>query len=324
MTTVEYPARFESDVVLRTGRTVHIRPVRTDDHERLIAFYARLSPESLHARFFGVCRPEVAAAASPSTIDYDREFGAVAELGGEIAGVAHYFTSRRFPNVAEVAFAISDAAQGCGAGTKLLETLIAAARDHGIDRFEAEVLPENRRMLDVFLSTGFDVVRRTDEGTVHLEFPIAATAVSAEQAAGRSQQAAYASMRAVFAPHSIAVVGASRRPGQLGREIVHNLSTSGYAGGLYVVNPHAVEVEGIRAHASLRDIAESVELAIIAVPAHLVDSVLDDCIAIGVAAVVVISAGFAEVGDEGRTRQAALVEKIRRPGFVWSVRTAWA
>ncbi|HEX6639815.1 MAG TPA: GNAT family N-acetyltransferase, partial [Thermoanaerobaculia bacterium] len=180
MTTAEYPVRFESDVVLRTGRTVHIRPVRPEDCDRLIAFYAHLSPESLHARFFAVCRPEVAAAASPSTVDYDREFGAVAELGGEIAGVAHYFTSRTSPNVAEVAFAISDAAQGCGAGTKLLETLVTAARDHGIERFVAEVLPENQRMLDVFLSTGFDVVRRSDEGVVHLEFPIAATAASAE------------------------------------------------------------------------------------------------------------------------------------------------
>jgi acetyl coenzyme A synthetase (ADP forming)-like protein len=312
LTTVEYPVRFESDVVLRTGRTVHIRPVRPDDRERLIAFYAHLSPESLHARFFAVCRPEVAAAGSPATVDYDREFGAVAELGGEIAGVAHYFASR---NVAEVAFAISDAAQGCGAGTKLLETLIAAARDHGIDRFTAEVLPENRRMLDVFLGTGFDVVSRSDEGIVHLEFPIAATAVSAEQAAGRSQKAAYASMRAVFAPQSIAVIGASRRPGQLGREIVHNLRASGFVGNLYVVNPHADEVEGIRAHASLRDIHEPVELAIIAVPADLVESALDDCIAIGVSAVVVISAGFAEIGDEGRKREAALLEKIRRAGI---------
>jgi acetyl coenzyme A synthetase (ADP forming)-like protein len=315
LTIAEYPVRFESDVVLRTGRTVHIRPVRAEDHPRLIDFYTRLSPESVHSRFFAICRPEVAAAASPATVDYDREFGAVAELGGEIVGVAHYFTSRKSPDVAEVAFAISDAAQGCGAGTKLLETLIAAARGHAIDRFEAEVLPENHRMLDVFLGMGFDIVRRTDEGVVHLEFPIAATLASTEQAARRSQTAAYASMRAVFAPRSIAVVGASRRPGQLGREIVHNLRASGFAGNLFVVNPHAGEVEGIHAHASLRDIHEAVELAIIAVPAALVESALDDCIAIGVSAVVVISAGFGEVGEEGKKREAALLDKIRRAGI---------
>lgn len=313
--TIAYPTQFESDVVLRTGRTVHIRPVRAEDHARLIDFYTRLSPESLHARFFGVCRPEMAAAASPASVDYDREFGAVAEQGGEIVGVAHYFASPKTKNVAEVAFAISDAAQGCGAGTKLLETLIGAARDHDIDRFTAEVLPENQRMLDVFLGMGFDVVRRTDEGGVHLEFPIAPTAASAERAAARSQKAAYASMRPVFAPHSIAVIGAGRRPGQLGREIVHNLRASGYAGTLYVINPNAGEIEGVRTHGSLRDVPEPVELAIVAVPAELVERTIDDCVAAGVAAVVVISAGFGETGEEGRKREAALVEKIRRAGM---------
>lgn len=122
MTTLEYPVQFESDVVLRTGRTMHIRPVRGEDQARLLHFYERLSPESLHARFFSVLRPEIAAAASPVNVDYDREFGAVAEIGGEIEGVAHYFAYRKRPEAAEVAFAISDAAQGCGAGTKLLET----------------------------------------------------------------------------------------------------------------------------------------------------------------------------------------------------------
>ena len=315
MTTVEYPVQFESDVVLRTGRTMHIRPVRGSDRERLIDFYARLSPESLHARFFAVLRPEIAAASSPVEVDYDREFGAVAEIGGEIEGVAHYFAFRKRPEVAEVAFAISDAAQGCGAGTKLLETLVVAAREHGIERFEAEVLWDNKRMLDVFLCMGFDVVRHTEEGVVHLEFPIAATAAAAERAAKRSQTAAYASMRPVFAPRSIAVIGASRRPGQLGREVLHNLRASGFTGALYAINPNADEIDGVRAYASLGDTGDQVELAIIAVPSELVESALDDCIENKVAAVVVISAGFGEVGEEGRRREAALVEKIRGAGI---------
>ena len=301
--------------MLRTGRTVHIRPIRPADEQRLIDFYAHLSPDSMHARFFHLCRPEAAAAASPATVDYDTEFGAIAELGGDIVGVAHYFVSRKMSDVAEVAFAISDAAQGCGAGTKLLETLVAAAMDHGIDRFEAEVLPDNQRMLDVFLGMGFDVVRRTADGVVHLDFPIAPTEASAELAALRSQKAAYASMKPVFAPHSIAVIGASRRPGQLGREIVHNLRASGFTGSLYAINPNAVEVDGVRAYPSLRAVGEPVELAILAVPAELVELALDDCIANGVSAVVVISAGFAEIGEEGKKREAALVEKIRRAGM---------
>jgi acetyl coenzyme A synthetase (ADP forming)-like protein len=315
LTTLEYPVQFESDVVLRTGRTMHIRPVRPEDQERLVDFYARLSPESLHARFFGMLRPEVAAASSPVNVDYDREFGAVAEIGGEIEGVAHYFAFRKHPEAAEVAFAICDAAQGCGAGTKLLETLVVAAREHGIERFEARVLADNNRMLDVFLCMGFDVVRHTEEGVVHLEFPIAATAAAAERAAKRSQSAAYASMRPVFAPRSIAVIGASRRVGQLGREVVHNLRASGFTGELFAINPHADEIDGVRAYASLRDTNAHVDLAIIAVPSELVEAALDDCIANHVAAVVVISAGFGEVGEEGWRREAALVEKIRAAGI---------
>ena len=315
MTTVAYPLQFESDVVLRTGRTMLIRPIRPEDRERLVDFYGQLSPESLHARFFAVLRPEIAAASSPVTVDYDREFGAVAEIGGAIEGVAHYFAFRKRPEAAEVAFAISDAAQGCGAGTKLLETLMVAAREHGIERFEAEVLADNNRMLDVFLCMGFDVVRRTEEGVVHLEFPIAPTAAAAERAATRSQSAAYASMRPVFAPRSIAVIGASRRPGQLGREVLHNLRASGFTGELFAINPHADEIDGVRAYPSLRETDAQVELAIIAVPSELVEAALDECIANHVAAVVVISAGFGEVGEEGKRREAALVEKIRAAGM---------
>jgi len=315
VTVTAYPSQFESDVVLRTGRTMRIRPIRAEDRPRLVEFFAELSPESLHARFFDFRRAELAADATPSMVDYDREFGAVAEVQGKIAGVAHYFALDTRPNRAEVAFAISDAAQGCGAGTKLLETLLIAAREHGIIRFEAEVLADNRRMLDVFLGMGFDVTRRTADGVVHLAFPIAATPAATEQAARRSQTAAYASMKAVFAPRSIAVIGASRRPGQLGREIVHNLRTSGFTGALYAINPNAADIDGVRAYPTLRDVAEPVELAILAVPAALVEGALDDCIAKGVAAVVVISAGFGEVGEEGRRLESALVEKIRRAGI---------
>lgn len=315
MTTSTYPVQFESDVVLRTGRTLHIRPVRSEDRERLIEFYEKLSPESMHARFFDLRMPELAAEATPATVDYDREFGAIAEDSGRIVGVGHYFASRRRPGAAEVAFAISDAAQGTGACTKLLETLASAAREHGIDRFEAEVLPDNGKMLAVFFGMGFDVARRTADGMMSLSWPIAPTPAATEQAAQRSQLAAYASMKPVFAPRSIAVFGASRRPGQLGRAIVQNLRATGFTGALAVINPNAREVDGVPAFASLAALDQDVDLAILAVPAERVEAALDECIAHGVPAVVVISAGFAETGEEGRMAEAALVTKIRRAGM---------
>src|SRR5437763_851809 len=139
MTAVAYPMQFEADVVLRTGHTLHLRPIRPDDRERLLAFYGRLSPETLHARFFDLCTPERALTYSPAEVDYDREFGVIGENLGGIVAVAHYFASKLRPDVAEVAFAIADSGQGCGIGTKLMEVLIAAARTHGIHRFEADV-----------------------------------------------------------------------------------------------------------------------------------------------------------------------------------------
>jgi acetyl coenzyme A synthetase (ADP forming)-like protein len=315
MTAVVYPMQFEADVVLRTGHTLHLRPIRPDDRERLLAFYGRLSPETLHARFFDLCTPERALTYSPAEVDYDREFGVIGENLGDIVAVAHYFASKRRPDVAEVAFAIADAGQGRGIGTKLLEVLIAAARTHGIHRFEADVLPDNERMLAVFLDMGFVTDTELDAGTIHLSFPIAATALADERAAERSQTAAAASMRAIFAPRSIAVIGASRRHGQLGNEIVRNLVATGYQGSLFVVNPNATDVESVPAFPSMAAIKDEIELAIIAVPAAFVESVLDDCIARHVSAVVIISAGFGEIGQEGRAIERRLLEKVRAAGM---------
>ena len=315
MTTGAYPMQFEADVVLRTGRTVHLRPVRPEDRERLLDFYAHLSPEALHARFFDLCSPDRAVAYSPTVVDYNRDFGVIGESAGDIVAVAHYFASKPEPRVAEVAFAIADAAQGCGMGTKLLEVLVAAARTHGIERFDADVLADNGRMLDVFQGMGFFVTTEVVAGTVHLSFPIASTLLAEQRAAERSQSAAAASMRAIFAPRSIAVVGASRRPGQLGNEIVRHLQATGYRGSLYVVNPHASEVESVPSFGSVRTIDGEVELVIIAVPAPQVETVLDDCIAKRVAAVVIITAGFSETGEEGRAMEQRLLEKARSAGI---------
>src|SRR5204863_8258064 len=120
MTVTAYPTELETDVVLRTGRTLHVRAIRAEDRDRLVEFFARLSPESMHARFFDLRSPEKAVESSPSIVDYDLELGVVGEVNGEIAGVAHYFASRHSAD-AEVAFTVSDRAQGSGVATKLLE-----------------------------------------------------------------------------------------------------------------------------------------------------------------------------------------------------------
>ena len=310
-----YPAHFESDVVLRSGRTLRIRPVRPADREELLRFYRALSADSLYMRFFDTRSPESALRDSPAEVDYASDFGVVGEVGGAIAGIAHYFRSARHPRFAEVAFAIADRAQGSGIGTHLLQKLATIAQTQGIDEFRAEVLPENQRMLDVFLMSGFDVTSRSADGVVRVTFPIAPTEQWRDRAAERSQKAAYASMRNVFEPRSIAVIGVSRKPGQLGAEIVRNLRATGFKGALYAVNPSAGEIDGIHCHPSLAAIEGTVDLAIVAVPAQNVEAVIDDCVAKGVAAAVVITAGFAETGEAGRAAEQRLVDKVRAAGI---------
>ncbi|MBK5259121.1 MAG: GNAT family N-acetyltransferase [Thermoanaerobaculia bacterium] len=310
-----YPAHFESDVVLRNGRTLRVRPIRVEDRTSLLDLYSGMSPDSLHSRFFDSRTPDAALVSSPTDVDYDSDFGVVGEMGGGLAGVAHYFRSHRNPRVAEVAFAIADSAQGCGIGTHLLHKLAQVARTHDIDEFSAEVLSENQKMLDVFLCSGFDVKSRSSDGAIHVSFPIAATGESGDRAAERSLKAAYASMQSIFEPRSIAVVGASRTPGQIGRTILTNLRSAQYTGALYAVNPNATDIDGVPCVASLRDIDGPLDLAVIAVSAQHVESVVDDCVAKGVNAAVVISAGFAETGEEGREAERRLVEKARASGM---------
>ena len=312
---VTYPAHLEADVVLRTGRTLRIRPVRSDDVERLREFFSTLSPETLHARFFAVCTADMALTYAPSLVDYVHDFGVVGEVSSRIVAVAHYYASPQHPRIAEVAFAIADDQQGRGIGTHLLEKLAVAARLNHIERFEAEVLAGNTRMLDVFLSSGFDVTRRSDGGTTHVSFAIEPTASSRSVAAGRAQNAAHESMKPIFEPRSIAVVGAGRRPGQLGHEIVSNLRHAGYTGELYIVNPNADEIEGVRSYPSLMDIGGTIDLAIVVVPAAEVEKVIDDCVKKSVRGVVVITAGFAETGEIGREAERRLLDKVRAAGM---------
>ncbi len=314
-TAINYPAHFEFDVVLRNGRTLLLRPVKPEDHEPLLEFFRRLSPDSLHSRFFDTRTPESALKDTPVVVDYEDDFGVVAEVSGEIVGVAHYFRSRRNPKIAEVAFTISDRAQGTGIGTRLLEKLAHIARTKHVEQFFADVLTENQKMIDVFLGSGFNVTSRSAEGSVHVLFPIEPTESYAEAAAFRSQKAAYASMKSIFEPRAIAVVGASKRVGQLGGEILRNLKGTGFRGQLYAVNPKATDIDGVRSFPSLKEIPGEVDLAIVTVPAEHTEAVIDDCIAKAVSAVIVITAGFSETGEAGRAAEQRLLEKLRSAGI---------
>jgi len=310
-----YPAHYESDILLRDGSTLHLRPIRAEDAAGLIAFHKRLSPRSIYFRFFSPL-PELdeERAKTLATVNYHDTFALVGELGGRLVGVARYYRDEKAHDRAEVAFLIEDALQGRGIATRMLERLAEIAREKGITTFVAYVLGDNRKMMDVFLHTGFAVRRRLDGGVFEVSFPITLTPEYEEKAAQRSQKAARASMKAFFEPKSIAVIGAGRKRGGIGAEVFHNLMAAGFQGVIYPVNAHAPVVGSVAAYPSVTEVPGEVELAIVVVPAEDTRAVVDDCIKKGVHGIVIISAGFAETGAEGRAREAYLLERVRDAG----------
>ena len=112
---------------------------------------------------------------------------------------------------------------------------------------------------------------------------------------------------AVFSPSSIAIVGASRHRGKIGYEILHNLILNDYQGTVYPVNPKATSIHGIRAYPSVLEIPGPVDLAVITVPAEVALQAVEDCGKKGIKGLVVITAGFREIGDVGMDREARLL-----------------
>jgi len=312
--TVRYPTAWEFDALLADGSTVHVRPIERSDAETLRAFHETLSPETVYRRFFGP-RPHLSDAEVTrfTTVDYQDRFALVALLGHELVGVARY--DRVHAEVAEVAFVVADAHQGRGIGSLLLEQLAAVARERGIARFEADTMFGNGPMLGVFRDAGFVVRSSVVHGIVHLEFPIGITADSQAAADERERRAEVASMRRLLRPRTIAVIGASRRPGTIGHELFRNLLLGRFAGSVYPVNAAGGAVGGVHAFASIADVPEAIDLAVITVPAAGVLDVVEQCGAVGVRSLVIISAGFAEVDADGAERQESVLRIARQYGM---------
>ncbi|MEP7112453.1 MAG: GNAT family N-acetyltransferase [Ilumatobacteraceae bacterium] len=311
-----YPSQWESDVVLTDGGTAHIRPIRPDDIEQLRALHSRLSPQSIYFRFFSPI-PKVPEAQLHrlAEVDYRDRFALVAELDAQVVAVVRYDRTKKDTTSAEVAFVVEDNQQRRGLATVMLEHLAAIARSNGIERFEAETLPDNRAMMDVFRHAGFNVTSHFDSGIIEVSFPIAPSHELDEHIEERERAAVVASIKRMLSPSSIAVVGASRTPGTIGYELVHNLVRGGFTGAVLPINPHAGSIGGIHAYASVSDTPVPPDLAIIAVPAGAVGAVIAECGVAGVGGVVIISSGFAELGTDGRAVEASLVKSARRYGM---------
>jgi acetate---CoA ligase (ADP-forming) len=314
---------YAADGVLRDGTSVRIRAIRPDDRAELARGFAVLSPEAVYFRFFRAKDRLTEAELTQFTEqDFVRSAALVATLrvGDEerIIATARYAVTDDAPEPphrAEVAFTVGDAFQGRGLGTLLLEHLIVLARANGIIEFEADVLGENNRMLNVFAKSGLRVKRSLADGVFHVTFPTEETAEHAAVTGLRARTAAAESLRAILAPRAVAIVGASRTPGSVGATLLANLQRTGFTGPIYPVNPHAESIAGLACHPTVQAVGQPVDLAVVAVPAAAVPEVVRDCTRAGVRGVVVVSAGFAEVSEAGRAAQRDLVELVRSSGM---------
>ncbi len=290
-------ARDQVYALLADGTTVEIRPAGPGDFNAVKAMHKAMSPDNTYMRFFNISR--AVAEIEARRICKEPAPGQVALLAladGEVVGVASYVTVGT--GTAEVSFAVADHMHHRGVATLLLEHLVSHARSRQITTFTAETLTENKAMLKVFAEAGLPVERRFADGLLALTFPLPSEDAGPtldsylNAVAERERSAEAASLRYVFAPESVAVIGASRRRGTVGRAILDNIRASGYAGRLYAVNQRARQIGGERCLSSALDLPEPVDLAVIAVPAATVLDVAERCGQRGVRSLVVVTAGL--------------------------------
>ena len=300
-----------ADVLLSDGTVAVLRPIVPEDRVALDELHAGVSDASMRLRFF--------ASGRQAGHDYvahlfdESSTGTVAALvltrHGRVLALA---TAEGVDtDTAEVAFLVADELRGHGAGSLLLEHLAALGRQRGVRRFVAEVLAENRAMLDVMRDAGFEVVRSADGGIIHLELATTATPRAVAAADEREFRSEARSLEPLLHPHRVALVGARRDGTGVGAAVLASIRAGGYAGELVVVHPSATEVAGVTAYPRLADVPERPDLVIVTVPAARVLESLRDAVAAGVPAAVVISSGFEELGADGALVQREMLRLAR-------------
>lgn len=304
-------AKYEKDVLLKDGTRIRIRPILADDSGRCFGLVSSLSTADsrLHFHHFPE-ETDLAAVNRLCAVDHDNTFALVAEAPGispDMVGMARYYRLLN-KDTAEIVIAIEKSFQGKGIGTELLGALAEAARDHGITTFEADVIPDNEAAVAILRKYGFHISSQLRDGINHVTFPIVRTRRIIKREEERERIATVSSLRPLLAPHSVAVIGASRQPGTIGQLLLQCLLQGGFSGVVYPVNPNANAVMSVKAYPSVLDIPGDVELAVIAVPAQYVNKVADECGRKGVRALIVISDGFKERGPEGAARERELRE----------------
>jgi acetyltransferase len=300
-------SQYRREEILRDGYRILLRPIEKSDVPMWLAFISRLSTHTKYLRFHNIPKEMTEQdAIRYCTVDYKNSFAYVAEIGKgndrKIIAITRYY---RLPNKssAEIAFAIEDAYQNIGLGTRLIQALVNVARENEIDIFEADVLGENQQMMIAFKDYGFHISSKLEEGEYHVTFPIKQTRTVDIREASRDRTAIVASLQPLVNPKSVAIIGAARNVGTIGNLLMRCILQSGYTGIVYPVNPNTEAVLSVKSYPSVMDIPGKVDMAIIAVPAAIVNKVADECGQKGVHALIVISDGFRERNPAGAVRE---------------------
>ena len=305
-------------LVLRDGTLASVRPATAADRDALRQFFKGLSIESRRKRFFAsgdapeAIVEQLCDASNPSrttTLLARRQVDGTSQI---IAAATYASVT---DDVAEIAFAVDDRFQGKGISTLMLEQLAALAMARGFTRFHATTLADNDSMREVFRDSGFEIRSKSNGGAVDVQLALAPPLEGVLAAERRRHQAVVASLKPMMAPRAIAVIGASRNPQKIGGRILGAITAAGFRGPVYVTHPAADEIQGVRTYRSLADVGQPIDMAILAVPPRGILAAVDACAAAGVRSLVVITAGFAEVGPEGAKLQRALAERVREHGM---------
>ncbi len=293
--------------LMADGRTVEIRPARSTDFDAVKAMHEAMSPDNAYLRFFSLSRTAAEREARRISREPSLDHAALlAVYGGQVVGVASYEVERDSGGKkAEVAFAVADTMHQRGIATLLLEHLVSLARARQVEAFVAETLQENTGMLRVFSDAGLPVTTRREEGVVSITIPLPPDDTGLQldayldTVAVRERAANVASLRPVFQPASVAVIGASRRAGTVGRSVLENIKSGGYAGRLYAVNPNAREIAGVPCFPDVASLPEAPDLALLAVPPAEVIDAADACGRLGVRGLVVFAAAVDAAAGAG-------------------------
>ncbi|MDK1472237.1 GNAT family N-acetyltransferase [Streptomyces sp. 549] len=296
--------------LLADGTTVQLREARPADRAAVLRMYEGMTAQHLRYRFFGSGRRVTERSAERICAAGRRgERALLALVGDEVLGSAEFHRDPDHPDTADMAIAVADAWHHRGVGTLLLEHLAHLARNDGLRAFTADALAENTALLELVADIGLHTTRTLDGTEVRCLISLDPDENYLTAVDSRARHADTASLEPLLRPRSVAVVGVGRSPDSVGRALLHNLVEHGFTGSLQAVSRHLATVGDVPVRASVEELPEAPDLAVLAVPAHSLAEVAEQCGRLGVRALLAVSAGLDD------TEGAALLNACRTHGM---------